>query len=426
MPKIKLLIIIFLLSFLTLNADAIQRFPMPEFETNYLQPETLLPLPRAGLLAVVDVAVLLLSLSLISWIVLKKRSRKGVFWMSVFSLAYFGFYRQGCVCSIGSIQNVALALFDSTFILPLTVIAFFVLPLVFTLFFGRTFCAGICPFGAIQDLFAFYPQKIGLRLNAILGLLPYIYLGLAILYAATGTDFIICRYDPFVGIFRFNASFGMFIFTGIMLISGIFIARSYCRFLCPYGVLLNWVSRFSFRHITITPAECIHCRLCEDSCPYDAIEIPVTSKNPDTLPILAKKMVLICLLIPFMIVAGGWTGSILHENLAMVNSKVTLAKALMDPKTLQVQPEPVEITAFKSSGKSLAQVRHEADRIIGKFHTGSSIFGGFIGLVIGVLMARQLIYIRQTDYVPDKGKCFSCTRCVDFCPVKPEPRNVKA
>jgi len=421
--RVALLFMTILLTVQFLDVYAVQRFPKPEFESGYVQPETLQPSPRAELLAVMDLVVLVAALAFITWLVLKKRSRMGVFWTSLFSLAYFGFYREGCICSIGAIQNVTLALFDHSYVIPLTVIGFFILPLVFTLFFGRTFCAGVCPFGAMQDLVAFRPQKMGVRLNAVLGLIPYLYLGLAVLYAATGTDFIICRYDPFVGIFRFDASMGMFLFAGILLISGIFIARPYCRFLCPYGVLLNWVSRFSWRHITITPAACIQCRLCENSCPYDAIDMPVTEKNPEERPVTLRKLILISLLVPLFALLGGYTGSQLHENLAGVNGKVQMARTLLDTAALAVQPEPFEITAYKSSGKPASQVYAEATEVLRQFYTGGWILGCFVGLVFGIILARRLIISYNADYTPNKGRCFSCTRCVDYCPVTPLPKE---
>ena len=417
----KILALVFLVILFTvqfMNSYGIQRFPKPEFESGYVQPETLMPNPRAEMLALMDIGVLILSLSVVSWLVIKKRSRNGVFWMSLFALAYFGFYREGCICSIGSIQNVALALFDKSYAIPISAIIFFVAPLVYTAFYGRTFCAAVCPFGALQDLVSFSPRKLGSGLNAVLGVMPYIYLGLAVLYAATGTDFIICRYDPFVGIWRLNASFGMFLFGGLLLVTGIFIARPYCRFLCPYGVLLNWTSRFSQRHITITPAECIQCRLCENSCPYDAIDIPVTVKNPEDKRTMGRKLIFITFLIPFLILAGGWTGSRLHEPFASVNAKVRLAKQILNPVTDKNQAETFEIQAFKSAGKQQSQVFTEASAVLHNFYIGGWILGGFIGLVFGGLIAGRMITKHHADYTPNKGTCFSCVRCVDYCPVK--------
>ena len=72
----------------------------------------------------------------------------------------------------------------------------------FTLFFGRTFCAAVCPLGAVQELVAVRPVKVPRWLDQALGLLAYVYLGAAVMFAATGTAFLICRYDPFVGFFR--------------------------------------------------------------------------------------------------------------------------------------------------------------------------------------------------------------------------------
>ncbi len=56
-----------------------------------------------------DVTVLIGALLVTAWMALKKRSRQGITWVSAFSLAYFGFYRQGCICAIGSVQNMSMA-----------------------------------------------------------------------------------------------------------------------------------------------------------------------------------------------------------------------------------------------------------------------------------------------------------------------------
>ena len=122
-------------------------FPQPEFITPYDFPDTTVPEPTSDTKQWVDVGVLLAALSLASWLAVKRRSRRGLFWLMIFSLLYFGFLKQGCVCPIGSIQNVALSLFDSNYAVPITVTIFFVLPLLFALLFGRVFCASVCALG---------------------------------------------------------------------------------------------------------------------------------------------------------------------------------------------------------------------------------------------------------------------------------------
>jgi len=112
-------------------------------------------------------------------------------------------------------------LFNPAYVIPVSVIVFFVVPLVFALFYGRTFCAAVCPLGAIQDAFILKPTSVPEWLASLLGVFPYVYLGLAVLFAATGAGFIICQYDPFIGFFRFGADFNMVIFGFSMLYSPI-------------------------------------------------------------------------------------------------------------------------------------------------------------------------------------------------------------
>ncbi len=395
-----------------------QRFPRPDFESDYKSPSILVPEPRHGWMEYMDVFILFIVLSLATWFVLKKRSRKGVLYLSLFTLIYFGFYRNGCICSIGAIQNVTLALVDPMYAISLTALAFFMLPLLFALFAGRVFCGGACPLGAIQDLIIIKPIELPIGIRKALGVIPYLYLGLSILFAATKTDFIICRYDPFVGIFRMDASFNMLVLGGSFLIIGMFVGRPYCRFLCPYGVLLNWTSSVSKKHLTITPSECIDCKLCERSCPMDAINKPVTE------PVSRKKdinrFVLSVIIIPILMLAGGYIVSKSHVYLSKVNRTVSLAELLITHPELKADPDHIDIQTFLASGKTMDSLVQEATVIREQFRIGGWILGAFFGLSFGIMFSKKTIYRNRTDYEPDKGNCVSCGRCMDFCPVGKE------
>lgn len=413
---------ILLLLFLGLQgfqADA-QRFPKPEFESGHTQPMVQEPAARSNTLEILDLFVLFASLSVVSWLVLKKRSRKGVLLMAVFSILYFGFFREGCICSIGAIQNVTLAFFDPAYAIPVSAVLFFVLPLLFTLFFGRTFCAGVCPLGAIQDVVTLRPIALPPWLEKTLGIIPFVYLGLAVLYAATGSDFVICRYDPFIGIFRLDGTFLMFTIGGLLLLVGVFISRPYCRFLCPYGVLLNWTSRFSKTHLTITPTTCIDCKLCENACPYGAIEKPVPSDiRPDRKKMVGRYLVLL-LIIPSLVLIGAWSGYKVHEKLALGNPKVKLATELVENLGVPDEQVPLRVESFRESGQSLETLLIQSAEIIDKFKTGSWLLGGFIGLVIGLSLSSLARLKFRSEYEINKATCLSCARCVDFCPVDKE------
>ncbi len=418
-PSIALVIL--LMSMLTSNlVQAQQRFPKPEFDTGYVQPSPTQPEPRAMALEYFDVFVLLMVLSLASWLAIRKRSRRGLLWLSLFSLIYFGFYRDGCICSIGAIQNVALSIFDPTYAISITALLFFIMPLLFALFFGRVFCASACPLGAIQDLIVINPISIPSWVRKTLGFIPVIYLGVSVLLAATGSDFLICRYDPFVGIFRMDGPFLM-IFLGItFLLLGMFYARPYCRVFCPYGVLLSWMSKFSKWHLSITPSECIKCKLCKDSCPFDAIEVPLkqTYRSPEVSRKNLRSFIIYIVLIPVLTILGGWIGTKSHVFLSRVHPNVYLAELMISQPELREDEENLDIQAFLESGDTFEQLVDEAAVIREKFRKGGWYLGGFIGLALGITLMNQVVFRRREDYEPHKGDCFSCGRCMDYCPVE--------
>ncbi len=412
---------LFIFAFSDISTAQVQRFPQPEFYTDYEMPETTDPATRSPGMEVVDLSVLIAVLGIAVWFVFKKRSRKWILWLSFFSVLYFGFYRNGCICSIGAIQNIALGLFDSAYSVPYTVIAFFVIPLLLALFAGRIFCGAACPLGIIQDIVVLKPIKINPGLRVALGLIPFIYLGIAVLYAATNTDFLICKYDPFVGVFRMGASFFMILLGIIFLVSGIFIARPFCRFFCPYGALLKVCSTYSKSHLSITPKDCINCNLCKDACPFEAIDYP--SENPEkrTNKKYFRRFLTYVLLIPVMFFAAAYTVSLSHGILASAHPDVKLANKLIANPDIIFSRDDVYIEAFAESERTLDELVRDAGVIREKFRVGLWWVGGFIGLVIAVSLLNQVIFRHKTIYEANKGNCYSCGRCMEYCPVgKPD------
>jgi hypothetical protein len=67
-----------------------QRFPPPDFESGHQLPATATPPARAWAMEYVDVAVLAGCLALATWLVWRRRSRRGLMALSIFSLLYFG------------------------------------------------------------------------------------------------------------------------------------------------------------------------------------------------------------------------------------------------------------------------------------------------------------------------------------------------
>lgn len=410
------IVVILFFAAAAVSIHAQDRFPRPEFQSDYTLPQTSFPATRPPLFEWIDAAVLTLALLASSWLILRRRSRRAVFFLMLAMIAYFGFYRHGCICPVGSLQNVTAALFDRSFILPVTVVLFFTLPLLFALLFGRTFCASVCPLGGVQDLVALKPKRIPVWLDRALSLIPHLYLGMAVLFAATGAGFLICRFDPFVGIFRRSASFGMAIWGGFILLIGVFIARPYCRYLCPYGVLLGWMSRLSLFHATVTPDTCINCRLCEDACPYDAILFPVQSPPDEPRRHSVRRFLSGSMLVPLWILSGVSFGFIAHRPLADLHPHVHLAGALQSEERSGRTGETVETRTFRSGAVTVESQFERAEGIVGRFKAGSMVLGGYLGGVIALMFLTNSMIRRRDGYVPDRGRCLSCGRCFEACP----------
>lgn len=402
-------------TFAPLMAMAQNRFPKPDFESGYTYPDLSYYVPKEAWWDIADLVVLIAMMSIVAWAVLKRRRRAPIFIISVISVLYFGFYRSGCVCSIGAIQNVALALTDSAYSMPLAVFLFFILPIVFTLFFGRVFCAGACPFGALQELVNIRNIRISRPLSAALGIIPWIYLIFAILYAVTRSRFVVCRFDPFIGIFRMSGDFGVVTFGALLLVASVFIGRPFCRFICPYGALLSLFAKVSLKQPTIT-AQCINCDLCRNACPVAAIHPPYENKVKESRTSGVKRLLAYFFFLPVMGLAFALLLRASSDTLSKVHKDVKLYELVKQNETHPEDILPVDIEVFLSQGGTVEALTSHITQIRSEFKTCSTVAGSLIGIIIGLMLINLSLKRSRKTYEIDASSCVNCGRCFGYCP----------
>lgn len=151
--------------------------------------------------------------------------------------------------------------------------------IIVTLIFGRVFCSYVCPLGSIQEWFGSLGKKLGLRkempenLDKSLTKLKYIILTIILFATYTSAHLVFRPYDPFYALFHLykpaiNASF---VILGLSLVGSMFISRIWCRYLCPLGALVNFLSFFSLIKPVRNEADCINCNLCSKACPENVM-----------------------------------------------------------------------------------------------------------------------------------------------------------
>lgn len=152
-----------------------------------------------------------------------------------------------------------------------------------SLFLKKAFCSWLCPIGTLSESLWMFGQKIFGRtfrfprwLDYPLRGLKYLLLVFFVFSIATmDTDvlknFIYSPYNKLadVKMFLFFVEISTFALTTILVLGllSVFVKNFWCRYLCPYGALLGWLSILSPMKITRNPDSCIDCKLCTNVCP---------------------------------------------------------------------------------------------------------------------------------------------------------------
>jgi NosR/NirI family transcriptional regulator, nitrous oxide reductase regulator len=156
--------------------------------------------------------------------------------------------------------------------------AFAIFTVVTTVLWGRLYCGRVCAFGSMTQLLdKIVPAKLRFevprRLEQQASKIKYALLGITVLYFLVTKDISIYRYvEPF-WMFSRQATTGMWIGLGVLLVATVFVRNLYCRFLCPVGAFLGLLSNLTVFRIKRW-SECKSCKICEKACEWGAIRGP--------------------------------------------------------------------------------------------------------------------------------------------------------
>ncbi len=204
-----------------------------------------------------------------------------------FTLFFIGFYAQGQL-SVVNIYTLLLALWEgfSLDVFLLDPILFILWTYVFiTLFiWGRgLFCGWLCPFGALQEMAAWLGQKLKIRQvkipehwhrRLILIKYPVLLILLASAFYSLTLAERLAEVEPFkTSITLLFVRYWPFVAYALgLLVTGMFIHKFYCRYLCPLGAglailgrlrLFSWLER-----VELCGNPCKHCK---NECGINAI-----------------------------------------------------------------------------------------------------------------------------------------------------------
>lgn len=189
-------------------------------------------------------------------------------------------------CPVGSLQT---ALVSARYKIPCYIIGVLLL---MGIFMGRVICGFLCPFGFFQELLYKIPtRKVRKgKWSRKLSLLKYgiliVFTILIPLWLATpGFCKYICPAGTLeAGIPLTAANVSLRSLAGalfswkilillLILVSAVFLFRSFCRFLCPLGAFYSLFHKVACLGMTVDETRCTHCGACISFCKMDVKKV---------------------------------------------------------------------------------------------------------------------------------------------------------
>lgn len=155
------------------------------------------------------------------------------------------------------------------------------IPIGFTLFFGRFYCGWICPatfLYELNDIFCGYLRQLGLlpRGRRLDLRLKYGVLAVGVgLSTVLGTVVFSSIYPPLIvgreiqyWVTANGIGAGSAFFVITLLFDLLVARRGFCRYLCPGGALYALLGRYRLVRIQRLVSRCNDCTLCDRACPF--------------------------------------------------------------------------------------------------------------------------------------------------------------
>lgn len=157
------------------------------------------------------------------------------------------------------------------------------LVLVWTMFRGRSFCAWMCPLGTAQEvLFSLRSRKYRMRhqvpkfYDRRLAFIKYVVLAITLVTSILGIGWIYILACPMNALAMLpRIAVPGLLLLAVILVSAFFLERAWCRFLCPYGAIMNvfeWIGNavgIKRRKIKRNLERCTDCGVCNLYCPMN-------------------------------------------------------------------------------------------------------------------------------------------------------------
>lgn len=140
--------------------------------------------------------------------------------------------------------------------------------------------------------------------------------------------------------------------------------------------------------------------------------------EPKFLDADRRRLGWLLVLLPVLIAGGAWLGGQLAVPVSKLNPTVDLAE-----RYIAEQKNPMNHGVMTPDALSLERAAHNPEAILNaatdlrqRFWLACVVFGGWVGLVIGVKLISLSLPTMRTDFEPDRGACLACARCFRSCP----------